>query len=220
VAFTVGLEAARTACAESIGSFLSATDGFAEYDLLGASRCHGWTRLDVVVHTIGGWQEMLGGLAAVVDAEPTVDAASYWPAFAAEIGSGDPVTTLMAQRRRTAVYSRPSSACEHLRDVAGMLQRGVEHFADRPCTWQGHVFAPGDFLAIWVVENAIHHLDLLSGEPAPRAALGMARATVEALVQEALPTTWTDEDAVLIGTGRSPVPAGLTSLAERLPALG
>lgn len=218
--FRVGLEEARTACEESVRGFLAAVDGFSEHDLLGASRCHGWTRLDVVVHTIGGWQEMLGGLVSIVDAEPTVDAASYWPAFAAEIGSGDRVTTLMAQRRRTAVYARPSSACEQLRDVAGMLRRGVERFTDRPCTWQGHVFAPGDFLAIWAVENAIHHLDLLSGEPTPSAALAMSRATVEALVQEPLPTSWTDEDAVLIGTGRSPVPEGLASLAGRLPALG
>ena len=33
-------------------------------DLLAASRCHGWTVLDVVVHVRVGLQEMLGGVVA------------------------------------------------------------------------------------------------------------------------------------------------------------
>ena len=55
----VALDQGRAACSESIDAFLQAVDGLTEYDLLGASRCHGWTRLDVVVHVISGWQEML-----------------------------------------------------------------------------------------------------------------------------------------------------------------
>lgn len=44
--------------------------------------------------------------------------------------------------------------------------------------------------------------------------------TVEALVGSPLPTTRSDDDAILIGTGRVPVPDGLGVLAERLPAFG
>jgi hypothetical protein len=163
---------------------------------------------------------MLGGLVSPVDDEPTVDAATYWSAFAAEYGSEEPVPVLMAQRRRTAAYARPASACEQLHDVAAALLRGVAAFGDRQCLWQGQVFAPGDFLAVWAVENVVHHLDLRSAEPAPAPALTLARSTVEALVGSPLPATWTEEDATLIGTGRLPVPDGLGSLADRLPALG
>src|SRR3954462_7796975 len=97
---SVSLEVGRSACAESIDAFVRAVDSFNEYELLGASRCHGWSRLDVVTHVLAGWQEMLGGIVSLVDDEATVDAASYWPAFAKEYAAGDPVPVLMSQRRR------------------------------------------------------------------------------------------------------------------------
>ena len=64
---TIDLETARTAFRDSVTSFVRAVDDFDEMALLGSSRCHGWTRLDVVVHVIGGWQEMLGGFVSPVD---------------------------------------------------------------------------------------------------------------------------------------------------------
>ncbi len=220
--YTVAVERARTACLDSVRDFVAAVGTVSEHDLLGASRCHGWTRLDVVVHVIAGWNEMLGGLVSVVDTEPTVDAASYWPVFAGTYGGGDQVPSLMAQRRRTAGYARPSSAVEHLHDVAAMLERGVAGFADRACTWQGHVFAAGDFLAIWAVEDVVHHLDLDVGPagPPPPSALTVARETVEELLGEPLPSSWSDEDAVLVGSGRRPPPEGLGVLGDRFPVLG
>jgi hypothetical protein len=215
---TVELEVGRRAFVESVEGLLRAVDGLDEHALLGASRCHGWTRLDVVVHVIGGWQEMLGGLVSVVEDEPTVDAASYWPGFMAEFG-GDPVGDLMAQRRRTAVYGRPVAARDHLRDVAAAVLRGTVAMVDTRRRWQDQVFTAGDFLAVWAVEDAVHHLDLLAPEPAPAGALALSRATIEALAgpfPEAVP----DEEVVLIGTGRRPVPDGLGAVADRLPALG
>lgn len=110
----VALEDGRVACAESITAFVQAVEGFDELELLDASRCRGWSRLDVVVHVIAGWQEMLQGLVSRVDDEPTVDAASYWPAFAAQFATDDPVPTLMSQRRRTSAYPRPASATAEL----------------------------------------------------------------------------------------------------------
>lgn len=216
----VSLDDGRTACAESIEAFVRAVDGFSEYDLLDASRCHGWTRLDVAVHVLAGWQEMLAGLVSVSESHPTVDAATYWSAFATEYATDDPVPTLMAQRRRSAAYARPSSATSQLRDVASALMRGVTACEDRRHLWQGHVFTAGDFLTVWAVEVVVHQLDLLSDEPVPSSALRLARATIEALTEESLPTTWTDLDATLIGTGRVPVPAGSGAISNRLPALG
>jgi uncharacterized protein (TIGR03083 family) len=218
--FSVSLDEARAACVDSIDSFVRAVDSFSEYNLLGPSRCHGWTRLDVAVHVLAGWQEMLGGMVSPVDSEPTVDAATYWSAFAADYAADDSVPTLMAQRRRAAAYARPESARTQLRDVAAAVRRGVVSYPDRRCLWQGHVFAAGDFLAIWAVENVVHHLDLLCVEPAPPTALRLARATIEALIQQALPASMSDEEAALVGTGRSAAPAGLDDLAAHLPVLG
>jgi hypothetical protein len=217
---SVSLDVGRAACVDSIDAFMRAVDSFGEYELLGASRCHGWSRMDVVTHVLAGWQEMLGGMVSLVDDGATVDAATYWPAFAKEYSGGDPVPVLMSQRRRTSTYARPASATAELRDVAAPVRRGVVSFQDRRCLWQGHVFADGDFLAIWAVENVVHQLDLLSAEPAPSSALTLTRATVEALIDQPLPAEWDDQEAVLIGTGRLPVPEGLGAVAGRLPVLG
>ncbi|MCD4525711.1 maleylpyruvate isomerase N-terminal domain-containing protein [Nocardioides sp. cx-173] len=217
---TVALEEGRTACAESIEAFVRAVDAFSEYDLLDVSRCHGWTRLDVAVHVLAGWQEMLGGLVSVDESEPTVDAATYWSAFATQYATDDPVPTLMSQRRRSAAYARPSLATAQLHDVSSALMRGVQVCQDRRYLWEGHVFTAGDFLTVWAVEVVVHQLDLLSDEPAPASALRLARATIEALADQRVPTTWTDLDATLIGTGRAPVPPGSGVIAGRLPAFG
>jgi mycothiol maleylpyruvate isomerase-like protein len=220
VGYTVELEQGRSACSESIHAFLRAVESLSEYDLFGASRCHGWSRLDVVVHVIAGWHDMLGGLVSLVTSEPSVDAASYWSAFAAEYATDDPVLGLMTQRRRTGTYARPAAVSDQLRDVAAALLRGVDGFPNKSCLWQGHVFAPGDFLAVWAVEDVVHHLDLLSEEPPPASALGLARTTIEVLVEAPMPSSLSDQEAVLIGTGRLPVPDDLSSLASPLPALG
>jgi len=213
VGLSVALDDGRAACAESIEAFERAVDAFSEYDLLGVSRCHGWTRLDVVTHVLAGWQEMLGGLVSVGDPDPTVDAATYWSAFATQYATDDPVPTLMSQRRRSAAYARPASARAHLHDVASALVRGVRACEDRRLLSQGHVFTAGDFLTVWAVEVVVHQLDLHADEPAPASALGLARATIEALAGEPVPAAWSDLDATLIGTGRVPVPAGAGAVA-------
>jgi hypothetical protein len=216
---SVSLDNGRAACAESIDAFVSAVETFSEYELLDASRCHGWSRLDVVTHVLAGWQEMLGGMVSPVDDEPSVDAATYWSAFAAEYSTDDPVPALMSQRRRSSAYARPASATAQLRDVAAAVGRGVLSLDDRRCLWQGHVFAAGDFLAIWAVEDVVHHLDLLSDEPAPANALRLARQTIEALIAQPLPGAWDDKEAVLVGTGRLSLPDGLGPVGDLLPAL-
>jgi Mycothiol maleylpyruvate isomerase N-terminal domain len=186
MALTVDLATGRTAFADSVTAFVRAVDGLEEWDLLGASRCHGWTRLDVAVHVMAGWQEMLGGFVSPVDDPPTVDAASYWPAFDQEHADPDPIVPLMAQRRRSAAFLRPDAARRQLRDVAEAVLRGAASCPDRHHLWQGHVFTAGDFLAIWAVEDAIHQLDLVSDEPVPPTALDLARATVAELDGAAL----------------------------------
>jgi hypothetical protein len=216
---TIDPTAARPACAESVRALLRAVDGMSELELLDASRCRGWTRLDVVVHLVGGWQEMLAGMVSPVDGAPTVDSASYWTAFADAFVGDDPVPTLMAQRRRTAAYGRPSAAVEQLGDVGAAVLRGIDAMPDRRLLWQGQVFDPGDFLTVWAVEHVVHHLDLLSEEQPPADGLRLARRTVEALLGEPLPASWSDTDATLVGAGREAVPEEAAHLSSRLPVL-
>lgn len=219
--FSVPIGEARSICAGAVTAAVEAVDGLSEYQLLAGSRCHGWSRLDVVVHLIGGWQEMLMGMVSPVEEPPTVDAATYWTAFADEYATDDPLPPLMMQRRRTAAYARPASAVAELHDVADAVRRGVGSLPERRCQWQGQVFEPGDFLAVWAVEDVVHQLDLDTDAPAPPDALALARGTVEALLGDALPSDWTDTEAVLVGTGRIAAPSTLSGqLAGRLPALG
>ena len=88
--------------------------------------------------------------------------------------------------------------------------------------FQGHVITSGDFFATWAVELAVHHLDLTSElimEPPTADSLRLARETVQELAGGELPTTLTDVEAVLIGTGRLAPPVDLDP-SLKLPALG
>lgn len=220
MALGVDLTRARPACRASITALVGAVDELGELELLASSRCLGWTRLDVVVHMIAGWQEMAGGLLGVVEGPATVDAASYWPAFADQEADEDPVRALMAQRRRTASYLRPASALAQLHDVAQALLRGIDAAHEGHLTWQGHVFTTGDFLTTWAVEDVVHHLDLQVVAPPAPDALTLARETVEALAAAPLPAGWDDEEAVLVGSGRLGVPDDSRHLGLGLPVLG
>lgn len=217
--FTVALGDARAAFDESVAAFTGVLASLSEWDLLASSRCHGWSRLEVAAHVVAGWQEMLGGFVSAVDGEPTVDAATYWTAFEELTSGSDPVAVLMGQRRRAVAYGRPSSLLEQLRDVADAVLSGSANMDGRCRRWQGQVFLPGDFLTIWAVENAIHHLDLLVESRPPTSALTLARGTVEALAGGPLPAEWADEEAVLIGTGRLAVPEGVGERGAKLPVL-
>src|SRR6476661_4115148 len=185
MALSIGLETARTAFVDSVHGFVGAVEACDDWALLASSRCHGWTRVDVALHVLAGWQEMLGGFVSPADGPPTVDAATYWPAFDDQAAE-DPLVPLLAQRRRTAAYTRLDSARRHLHDVAGAVLAGAAGLGDGHVSWQGHVFTAGDFLAIWAVEDALHQLDLLTDRPVPGTALDLARATVAELDGRAL----------------------------------
>lgn len=217
---TVELETVRDTARDCVNAFVEAVAGLSEYELLGASRCHGWSRLEVVVHVIGGWHEMLGGFVSPTPRPTTVDAASYWAVFSEQYGDEDPVATLMSQRRRASAYLRPSSALEQLRDVAAMVDRGTHALAQGHYLWQDCVFTAGDLLAIWVVEDVIHQLDLDAPGRVPEAGLALARATVEAILGQPLPGEWSDTEAVLVGTGRVSADAAPAQVRDLLPALG
>jgi len=45
---------------DQMDAFVMAAESFSGYDLLGASRMHGWSRLEAVVHCRAGLEEMVG----------------------------------------------------------------------------------------------------------------------------------------------------------------
>jgi hypothetical protein len=197
-------------------AFATAAGSFSEYDLLGAARVHGWSRLDVVVHVRAGLEEMLGVCAGRVDGPPDHDAASYWASFAAD--DDDPVPQILWMRRTASAYTRPTGALRHLADVVTAARMALARLDDQPVLFQGKRMTSGDFLATWVVELAVHQLDLgeSAGHPVPEA-LSVVRRTVESLANVDLPGPWTDEDAALIGLGRKPLPDDASGLADVLP---
>jgi hypothetical protein len=201
---------------DQLSAFVSAAESFSEHELLGASRCHGWSRLDAVVHVRAGVEEMVGVCAAQLDDPPDHDAASYWGSFAD--ADDDPVPSILWMRRTAAAYQRPEGALRHLRDVAGTARIALERMPDDPVLFQGKAMASGDFLATWVVELAVHHLDLGAdaGHPTPES-LTVVRRTVEAVADVDLPPAWGDEDAALIALGRAPLPTEAGPLADVLP---
>jgi Mycothiol maleylpyruvate isomerase N-terminal domain len=198
-----------------LDAFVAAAASFSDYDLLGAARVHGWSRLEVVVHVRAGLEEMASVCAAQVEAEPDHDAASYWASFAEE--DEDPVPHILWMRRTATAYSRPEGALRHLRDVAATTRTALDRMPDHPVLFQAKTMTSGDFLATWVVELAVHQLDLEGSGHPPAGSLVTVRRTVEALVDLDLPVAWSDEDAALIALGRVPLPDAAAHLAGVLP---
>ncbi len=217
---TVELEQARPAFLDQLRGFVAAVQYLDDHQLLAASRCHGWAVLDVVVHVRGGLEEMLRGFTAPSADPVTVNAASYWTAWAAA-DSVDPVNGILWTRRTASAYRRPRSALGHLRDAADAALAAAGRLADTPLRFQDHVLSAGDFLTIWAVELAVHQADLSRDLelPAPAtAALRLTRATIEALLGAAVPGSLSDLDVLLLGTGRAAVPAELATVIR--PVLG
>jgi Mycothiol maleylpyruvate isomerase N-terminal domain len=202
---------------EQLTAFVDAAGSFSEYDLLAASRCHGWSRLDAVVHVRAGLEEMVGDCAAQVDDPPSHDAASYWESFASD-ENDDPVPQILWMRRTAAAYNRPSGALRHLGDVAATAEHVLRRMPHHAVLFQGKTMTSGDFLATWVVELAVHHLDLGEGAGRPTdGSLHVVRRTVEAIADVDLPATWSDEEAALIALGRAPLPDDARHLDNELP---
>lgn len=215
---------ARDAFVSELTLLLDLASGLTDDDLLAASRCRGWTVADVLTHVHLGLQEMLLGIVSPTDAAATVDAATYWstapPSNDDELSATDHIRYV---RLLTSAYRTPAGGVRHLELTGRILSRAAYRTPTMTnVDFQGHVITSGDFFATWAVELAVHHLDLtavLFLEPPTAASLRLARQTVHELAGGELPTTLSDLDAVLIGTGRLAPPVDLDP-SLKLPALG
>lgn len=189
------------------------------------SGCAGWLVRDLVCHLIIDAQDVLITLVTPSRSQQTADAVTYWDLLDEPPSGEDPLDALIP--RLAAAYGEPRWLRFHLDDVGSAAGRAAE-LADpllRVGT-KGKVLTAGDYLSAYVLEWTLHHLDLIAYLPAaqpPVETLTAVRSLLEQVVGTPFPPRFSDEDALLIGTGRrTPTTAekqALGSLAARLPLL-
>ena len=187
------------------------------------SGCAGWLVRDLVCHLVIDAQDVLITLVTPADGEPTADADTYWKLVDPPTGD-DPLDALIP--RLAAAYGDPALLKFHLDDVGSAAGRAAA-LADpelRVAT-QDMVLTAGDYLSAYVMEWTLHHLDLIADVPEaagpPAETLAASRASLERIAGARFPASFSDTDALLIGTGRRPPAdadrAALGDLAARLP---
>ncbi|WP_018654536.1 maleylpyruvate isomerase N-terminal domain-containing protein [Actinomadura flavalba] len=169
------------------------------------SGCAGWLVRDLACHLVIDAQDVLITLATPADAPPTRDAATYWDVLEAPPTGDDPLDALTV--RLAAAYGEPRLLKFHLDDVGAAAGRAAV-LAD-PSAYvgtKGEVLTAGDYLAAYVLEWTLHHLDLVAHLPdvagPPAEGLAAARELLERIVGFAFPASFSDRDALLVGTGR------------------
>ncbi|MFF7796032.1 maleylpyruvate isomerase N-terminal domain-containing protein [Streptomyces olivaceus] len=201
----------------------AAVAGLGDEDFAAPSGCAGWLVRDLVCHLVVDAQDVLITLATPAAAEPTRDAVTYWRVVEPPTGD-DPLDALTV--RLAAAYEQPSLLKFHLDDVGSAAGRAaaLADPAGRVET-QGQVLTAGDYLGAYVLEWTLHHLDLVARLPdaarPPAEGLAAARALFERVAGMELPRSFSDEDALLVGTGRrAPTGAEREALGDgagRLP---
>jgi uncharacterized protein (TIGR03083 family) len=186
-------------------------------DFARPSGCAGWLVRDLVCHLIIDAQDILITLVTPAETEPTRDAVTYWDIVEAPTGD-DPLDALIV--RLAAAYEEPRLLKFHFDDVGSAAGRAAE-LAD-PTVRVGtrdEVLTAGDYLSAYILEWTLHHLDLIAHLPdaaePPAEGLARSRELLEKVAGAAFPASFSDKDALLIGTGRrAPADAEKTALGE------
>ncbi|MEU1811797.1 maleylpyruvate isomerase N-terminal domain-containing protein [Micromonospora aurantiaca (nom. illeg.)] len=188
-------------------------------DFAQPSGCTGWLVQDLACHLIIDAQDVLITLVTPADTEPTRDAASYWELADVAPTGEDPLDTLTV--RLAAAYVDPSLLKFHLDDVGSAAGRAAE-LTDlaRTVRTRGQVLTVEDYLAAYVLEWTLHHLDLTAHLPhvrtPPADSLRGARELLERIAGFAFPQSLSDAEALLVGTGRrTPTDNERKQLGER-----
>ena len=181
------------------------------------SGCTGWLVRDLVCHLVIDAQDVLITLVTPAEAEPTVDAVTYWKLVDPPTGD-DPLDALIP--RLAAAYGESALLKHHLDDVGSAAGRAAE-LADPTLrvTTQDEVLTVGDFLSAYVLEWTLHHLDLIAHLPSaaepPAETLAATRAIVEKIARTQFPSSLSDTDALLVATGRrAPTDAEKSELGD------
>ncbi|MFB6570170.1 maleylpyruvate isomerase N-terminal domain-containing protein [Streptomyces noursei] len=186
-------------------------------DFARPSGCTGWLVRDLVSHLITGAQDVLITLVTPADTAPTRTAVTYWDVTDTPPTGDDPLDALTV--RLAAAYEEPRLLRFHLDDVGSAAGRAAALAdPDLRVGTRGEVLTAADYLATYVLEWTLHHLDLIAHLPAaappPAESLARARELLEAIAGTAFPASFSDADALLVGTGRrAPTDAQRAALA-------
>jgi uncharacterized protein (TIGR03083 family) len=202
----------------------AAVAGLSDEDFGRPSGCTGWLVRDLVCHLIVDAQDVLITLATPSDREPTRDALTYWDVSDTPPTGDDPLDALTV--RLAAAYEDPDLLKFHLDDVGSAAGRAalLADPAGRVGT-RDEILTVSDFLSTYVMEWTLHHLDLIAhlpgAKPPPAEGLVRSREMLEGIAGGTFPSSFTDVDALLIGTGRR-APTGqeqseLGALASKVP---
>ncbi|WP_345429874.1 maleylpyruvate isomerase N-terminal domain-containing protein [Actinoallomurus vinaceus] len=193
-------------------------------DFARPSGCTAWHVRDLVCHLIIDAQDVLITLVTPADAEPTRDAVTYWEVAETPPTGDDPLDALTV--RLAAAYEEPRLLKFHLDDVGSAAGRAAELAdPDLRVGTRDEVLTAGDYLSAYVLEWTLHHLDLIAHLPdaaePPADGLARTREMLEKIAGTAFPASFSDKDALLVGTGRR-APTGaekaeLGELAAKLP---
>ena len=193
-------------------------------DFARPSGCAGWLVRDLVCHLIIDAQDVLITLVTPAETEPTRNAVTYWEVADSPPTGDDPLDALTV--RLAAAYEDPGLLKFHLDDLGSAAGRAAE-LADPAArvSTRDEVLTVGDYLSVYVLEWTLHHLDLIAHLPdaaePPAEGLARTRELLETIAGAAFPASFSDRDALLVGTGRR-VPtdaekAELGELATQVP---
>jgi hypothetical protein len=167
-------ERARDAFTQAYARLGEVAGSLSDEQLLLPSRCRGWAVCDVLCHVHFGPGR---GPGRVRGADRARGRRRLRLLLDRVPGRADlDLDHVRFTRLVAAAYRRPSGVVEHLRPTleAALAQARAAAGGTRLAS-QERVLGMGDFLAVWAVEAAVHHLDLtvgLPGAPPPPAASG------------------------------------------------
>ncbi|TCO55215.1 maleylpyruvate isomerase N-terminal domain-containing protein [Actinocrispum wychmicini] len=210
--------------AQSWAALRAAVAELTDEDFAQPSGCAGWLVRDLVCHLVIDAQDVLITLVTPTDSEPTRDAVTYWEVADTPPTGDDPLDALIV--RLAAAYQDPGLLKFHLDDVGAAAGRAAT-LADpnRNVSTRDFVLTAGDYRGAYVLEWTLHHLDLIAHLPdkasPPPEGLARTREMLEKIAGTPFPTSMSDKDALLVGTGRrAPTDeekAELGDLAGKLP---
>ena len=186
----------------------------------------GWCVNDLLFHLLLDAQRALVAFATPSAGAPDVDAVTYWHRRT-EVEEDDTAHARYV-RLSAAAYRAPAGLVQQWTETSEAALRAAS--AADPVgsvATQSHVLAVVDFVGTLVVEATIHYVDLaahlLAAAPADPAGLSVVRRTMEALLQAPLPSSWSDLECALKGSGRQLLDAKdrqeLDDAASRFPLI-
>jgi hypothetical protein len=202
----------------------TAVADLSDEDFAQPAGCRGWLVQDLVCHLIIDAQDVLITLVTPSESEPTRNAATYWNIAETPPTGDDPLDALTV--RLAAAYEEPWLLKFHLDDVGSAAGRAAELIdPSLRVSTKDEVLTVGDYLSAYVLEWTLHHLDLISrlggAAKPPKEGLAASRGMLEAIAGVSFPASLSDEDVLLIGTGRRDASEAesfrLSGLAAKLP---